>query len=206
LGVQHLGDEQLHELIDFVGGNLYGPELALCFGADMPALPGRATFLHRRQHFLRARRHPLRAHGWARYPGGVQSMCDHGLDRISSAEGFGGLGMPGGALLGQSTGFVFGVPGFQGGLLRQLQRLHRCRRPTMITLKPARQLTLPHLDQHSPRRPPFIQDRINADNLPHRPLTRLSVGPIREPHTQPVVEVVFQGGVVGFRGGHGRFE
>jgi hypothetical protein len=114
-------------------------------------------------------------------------MGDHGLDRISSAEGFGSLGMPGGALLGQGTGFV-------------------CRRPTMITLKPTRQRTLPHLDQHPPRRPPFIRDRVNADNLPHRPLTRLSVSPIREPHTQPVVEVVFKGGVVGFRGGHGRFE
>ena len=29
--MQHLGDEQLNQLIDLVGGNLYGPDLALRF-------------------------------------------------------------------------------------------------------------------------------------------------------------------------------
>ena len=142
-GLQHLGDEQLNQLLDFVGGNLDGPDVALRFGADMPALPGRTPLLHRRQHRLRRRRHPLRVHCRARDRDGVEGRADHGLDRVRSAERFGGLGMPGGALLGQGAGFVLGVPGFQGGLLRQLQRLHRRRRPTMITLKPGRQFTLP---------------------------------------------------------------
>ena len=136
----------------------------------------------------------------------MEGVGDHGLDRFRSAERFGGLGVPGGALLGQGAGFVFGVPGFQGGLLRQLQRLHRRRRPTMITLKPGRQYTLPVLDQHPPRRPTLVQGRVNTDDLPHRPLTRISVGPVREPHPQPVAEMVLQGGVVGLRRGHGRFE
>ena len=57
-----------------------------------------------------------------------------------SAERLDGLGVPGGALLGQGARFVLGVSGFQGGLLRQLDCLHRGRRPTMITLKPRRQL------------------------------------------------------------------
>jgi hypothetical protein len=61
----------------------------------------------------------------------------------------------------------------------------------MITLKPGRQLTLPNRDQHPPGRPPLVQGRVNTDNLPHRPLTRLSVGPIGEPHPQPVAEMVF---------------
>ena len=52
-----------------------------------------------------------------------------------SAECFGGLGMPGATLLGQGAGFVFGVPGLQGGLLGQLQRFDRGWRPTMITLE-----------------------------------------------------------------------
>ena len=114
--------------------------------------------------------------------------------------------MPGGALLGQGAGFVLGVPGFQGGLLRQLQRLHRRRRPTMITLKPGRQYTLPVLDQHPPRRPTLVQRRVDTDDLPHRPLTRIGVGPVREPHPQPVAEMMFQGGVVGLRRRHGGFE
>jgi hypothetical protein len=56
-----------------------------------------------------------------------------------STERFGRLGVPGGALLGQAARFMLSVPGLQGGLLRQLQRLHRRRRPSMITLKSARQ-------------------------------------------------------------------
>jgi len=69
----------------------------------------------------------------------------------------------------------------------------------MITLKPRRQYTLPVLDQHPPRRPTLVQRRLHTDDLPHRPLTRISIGPIREPHPQPVAEMVLQGGVVGLR-------
>ena len=205
--MQHLGHEQLDQLLDLVGGNLYGPDLALRFGADMPALPGRTPFLHRRQHLLRRRRHPLRIHGRARASrSGLRVLVIMAWTASRSAERFGGLGMPGGALLGQGAGFVFGVPGLQGGLLRQLQRLHRRRRPTMITLKPGRQLTLPILDQHPPGRPTLVQRRVHTDDLPHRPLTRIRVGSIREPHPQPVAEMMLQGGVVGLRRSHGGFE
>jgi hypothetical protein len=193
-------------LINFGGGDRYGPDVALCFGADMPALPGRAPFLHRRQHFLHGRCNPLRVQKDAWRGAGLEGVADHGLDRIGSAERFGGLGVPGGPLLGQNAGFMLGVPGLQGGLLRQLQRLHRRRRPTMITLKPRRQLTLPVLDQHPPRRPALVQRGVNTDNLPHPPLIRVGDRPICEPHPQPVVEVVFQGGVVSFRGSHRGFE
>ena len=185
-GVQHLDHDQLHQLLDLVRWNLYGPDLALCFGTDMPALPGRAMFLHRGQHPPRRRRQPLRTHPGACHRDRIERPVDHRLDRVRSAERFGGLGMPDGALLGQGAGFVFGVPGFQGGLLRQLHRLHRCRRPTMITLKPSRQLTLPNLDQHPTRRPTLVQARVDTDDLPHRPLSRISVRSIREPHPQPV--------------------
>ena len=174
-GLQHLGDEQLDQLIDHSRGHPDGPYVALRFGADMPDLPGRTPFLHRRQHFLRSRRHPLRIHPWAHHRDRTEGLADHGLDRIRCAECFTGLGMPGGALLGLAAGFVLGIPGFLGRLLRQLLRLHRRRRPTMITLKPARQLTLPNLDQHPPGRPPLVQRGIDTDNLPHRRLPRSSV-------------------------------
>ena len=76
----------------------------------------------------------------------------------------------------------------------------------MITLKPGRQYTLTVLDQHPPARPTLVQRRVNTDDLPHRPLTQLSTWPIGEPHTEPVAETVFQGGVIGLRCSHGRLE
>src|SRR5215218_2451489 len=81
----------------------------------MPALPRRPVFLHRRQHLVRGRLDPLRVHGRALDRDRAKGIVDHGLDRLRSAERFGGLGMPGGALLGQAAGFVFGIPGLQGG-------------------------------------------------------------------------------------------
>jgi hypothetical protein len=204
--LQHLGDDQLNQLIDLVGRNVGSPDLALRFGADMPALPARTVRLHRRQHLLSGCRHPLRIHMRARRRGRVESFGDHGSDRLRSAEGLDGLGMPGGAPLGQGAGFVLGLPGLQGGLLRQLQGFHRGRRPTMITLKLGRQLTLPVLDQRPPRRPTLVQRRVHADDLRHRPLTRILVVPISEPHPQSVPEMMFQGGVVGLRGSNRGFE
>jgi hypothetical protein len=180
--------------------------VALRLGADMPALPGCTPFLHRLQHFPRRHRHPLCIHMRAWRRGRVESIGDHGLKRIGSAESLRGLGTPGGALLGQGARFVLGLAGLQGGLLCQLQRLHRCRRPTMITLKMTCQLPLPVLDQHPPAGPPLIQSWVNPDDLPHKPLTRIRVRPIRKPHPQPVAEMLFQGGVVGLRCGHGGFE
>ena len=82
----------------------------------------------------------------------------------------------------------------------------RVRRPTMITLKPGRQLTLANLDQHPPRRPALIKGGVNTDDLPHRPLTRICLRAVREPHPQPVTEMTLQGGVVGLRRSHRGFE
>jgi hypothetical protein len=59
-------------------------------------------------------------------------MADHVLDRLRSAESFRGLGISGGALLGQGAGFVLGIPGFQDGHL-----LRRDRSPTLSPSMPA---------------------------------------------------------------------
>jgi hypothetical protein len=42
----------------------------------------------------------------------------------------------------------------------------------------------------------LVQGRLDTDNLPHRPLTRICVGSFRELHPEPVAEMLFQGGVV----------
>ena len=45
-------------------------------------------------------------------------------------------------------------------------------------------------------------DQDRPDDLPDRPLPRVGAGPFRKPHPQAVTEVLFEGGVVGFRGCH----
>ena len=65
----------------------------------------------------------------------MERPVDHRLYGFGSAECLSRLGVPGGALLAKCAGFVLGIPGFQGGLLSQMQRLHWRRWPAMIMLK-----------------------------------------------------------------------
>jgi hypothetical protein len=126
----------------------------------------------------------------------VEGVGDHGLDCVRSAERFGGLGMPGGALVGQGAGFVFGVPGLQGGLLRQLHRLHRCRRPTMITLKPGRQLSRSLINTRR-----VDQRWFKAGSTPMISRTGRFAGSVSGRSANfipsPVPKMVLQGGVIG---------
>ena len=48
--VQHLIDQQIDQGIGALSSYVGGADAALGFGADVPHLPGRAVFLHRRQH------------------------------------------------------------------------------------------------------------------------------------------------------------
>ena len=61
-GVQHLIDQQLDQGVGALGGDVGGADLALGFGPDMPHLPGRAVFLHRRQHPVGRLGHPRGVH------------------------------------------------------------------------------------------------------------------------------------------------
>jgi hypothetical protein len=87
----------------------------------MPDLPGRAAFLHRRQHLIHRCVKPrgicLVCGRWRR----VERLLHHGVHGVWSAEHVDGLGKPCRPLLGQAAWFVFGCAGFQGGLLGQLQ-------------------------------------------------------------------------------------
>ena len=136
----------------------------------------------------------------------LQDGVEHAAELLLAAEHVDGFGVPGGALLGEAAGFVLRVPGLQGGLLRQLQRLHRRGWPAVVLLEPGGQLTLPDHDHLPPRRPPLVQRRVDADDLPHRPLPRVRVGSFGEADAEPVGEVVFEGGVVGLRRRHLRLE
>jgi hypothetical protein len=59
------------------------------------------------------------------------------------------------------------------------------------------QLTLFVLDHETSCRPTLVQYRADTDDLAHRRFPQISVGPVGEPHPQPVAEMLLQGGVVG---------
>ena len=89
-----------------------------------------------------------------------------GLHGVWSAEHVAGLGNPCRPLLGQAAWFVFGFPGFQGGLLGQLQRLHRSGWAAVGLLEMGCEHGPPGFDAGSTRRPPGIQGRVDADDFP----------------------------------------
>jgi hypothetical protein len=64
----------------------------------------------------------------------------------------------------------------------------------------------PGLDVGAAGGPALVQTGIDADDLSDRPLRRIGAGPFGEPHTQGLVKVLFEGGVVGLRGGNVGFE
>ena len=88
---------------------------------------------------------------------GVERLLHHELHGVWSAEHVDGLGKPCRPLLGQAARFVFGFPGFQGGLLGQLQRLHRSGWAAVGPLEIGGEHGPPGFDAGSTRRPPGIQ-------------------------------------------------
>jgi hypothetical protein len=107
-------------------------ELPLCFGPQMPELPRRSMLLQCREHPIRGPRPPHRRGTRHRSGRRIQHLIDHRLDPRRSAERVDCFGAPGGALLGEGSGFVLAVSGLQRGLLSQLQHLNPARRPAMV--------------------------------------------------------------------------
>jgi hypothetical protein len=83
---------------------------------------------------------------------------------------------------------MFGVAGFQGRLLRQMQRLDRGRWSAMILLELDREVAAADVDVGAACRPELVQSGVNTDNLPDRPLRRVGAGPFGEPHPQCLVK------------------
>ena len=181
-------------------------DLALCFGPDMPDLPGRAAFLHHGHHVISRLGDPGCVDDHGRRGGWRQRRPHHRCDGLRASQHRCGLVEPGGALLGHGSGFVFGVAGFQRCLLRQVLGFDRCRWPAVIMLELDRELCAAGLDVGAAGRPPLVQSRFDTHDLADRPLARVGAGPFGEPHPQRLAEVLFQCGVVGLRGGDVGFE
>ena len=147
---------------------------------------------------------------WAilRCDGGRSAQCrgDHVADGAGVAEDHRGLGAPRLALLGQGARFVFGLPGFQGGLLAQRQRFRGARFTPVVGLERLGQLGHPRSDCAAPRGEPLVERGGDADDLADRPQAFGGVTAVGEAQRQRRPEVALQPGVVHLRRGDGRPE
>jgi hypothetical protein len=114
----------------------------------------------------------------------------HHVCGVWSAEQVDGLVKPCLPLLGQAAWFVFGFPGFQGGLLGQLQRLHRSGWAAVGLLEIGCEYPPPGFDAGSTRRPPGIQAGVDADDFSDRSFPRVLVRPFGESQAEIGAEVV----------------
>jgi hypothetical protein len=136
---------------------------------------------------------------------GCQGRGEHRRDAVGAQHGV-GLSAPGAALFGQGTGFVFGLPGLEVGLLRQRPGLHHGGGPVMLALKRGRQLGLAVFDRCPALGPAGVQHRVDPDEFAYRALARIGGGGVGEPHRQGLRETPFERGVVDLRGGHDGLE
>ena len=141
---------------------------------------------------------------------GGDDVPDELVDAVGGAEQVGGFGAPGGPLLGFGAGFVLGVPGLQGGLLGQLERLHRGRRAAVFGLERDRQGGPAHVDPRPPLGPDLGQLLGHTDDLADGPLAggrgRVGVGAGLERHPEPPVQLGLDAGVVPLGRGDGGLE
>ncbi len=198
--IEHLIDEQVHQGTHPFCRHANGADLSLCFGPDMPHLPSRPAFLHHGQDVIGCLCNPVGVGDHGGFGGRGERRLHHRRDRATSAQHCCRFVQPGRALLGEGSGFVFGVAGLQGRLLRQVQRFDRGRWPAMILLELDGELAAAGVDVGTAGGPALVQSGVDTDDLPDRPLRRVGAGPFREPHPQRVTEVLLEGGVVGFRG------
>ena len=99
-----------------VAGVAGGPHQALRFGVDVGALPDGAGFGHGGDDTAGLPVDPVAGDGFRGVPPTGHHLAEQTRQRCLAAEQPDRLGAPHLALLGQRAGFVFGLPGFQGGL------------------------------------------------------------------------------------------
>jgi hypothetical protein len=100
------------------------------------------------------------------------------------------LGEPGFSLLGEAARLVLGLPGFQGGLLGQLQRFDRCGWAAVGALEVCGKHAPPRFDCDSTGRPPGGQDGVDPDDFSYRPFPSVLVRSFGESEAEAVAEVL----------------
>ena len=90
-------------------------------------------------------------------------------------------------------GSCLASPGFQGGLLGQLQRFHRGGWAAVGALEVGGKHGPPGFDGGSTGRPPGGQGGVDADDFSYRPFPRVLVRPFGESEAETVAEVAALG-------------
>jgi hypothetical protein len=128
--IQHLVDQQIHQHACPLDGHIRRADLALCLGADMPYLPGGATFLHHGQDVISRLSEPAGVGDRGGLGSRGERRLHHRRDGGPSAQHCCRFVQPGRALLGEGSWFMFGVAGLQS------RRCARCRASTGVGGRP----------------------------------------------------------------------
>ncbi len=121
---------------------------------------------------------------------GAERLAHHELHGVWPAQHVGGLGEPCLSLFGEAAWLVLGLPGFQGGLLGQLQRFDRGGWAAVGALEVCGKHGPPGFDGGSTGRPPGGQGGVDADDFSYRPFPRVLVRPFGESEAETVAEVL----------------
>jgi hypothetical protein len=99
--LENLINEEFHQRVRVLDAHLHAADLSLCFGPNMPHLPGRPGLLHNGQDVISRLCDPAGV-GHARgFGGGDKCRRDHRRDGLRAVQHCCGFVHPGGALLGQ---------------------------------------------------------------------------------------------------------
>ena len=167
-------------------GRFDAADLALGLGAHVPAsarstgVPARASSRPRSAVSPPTPHRPRRPGAWTRRRS--RAVVRPSRRRPAGRRGRRSASLaPGGALLGQGARFVLGVAGLQGGLLGELDRLDRGRRPAVVapgtrSASSPRRASMParRVDQRC------VQPGVDADDLADRALAAVGAGTFGE--------------------------
>ena len=179
--IEHLIDQQVHQCARLFGGHVDGADwrwasARTCHICQVDRLASITA-----QNVISRLCDPVGVGDRRGLSRRCQCRPHHRRDGPAAAQHSCGFVEPGCALLSLGSGFVLGVAGLQGRLLRQVQRFDRGRRPAMIVLELDGQLAAAGVDVGPAGRPALVQPGVDADDLPDRPLRRIGTGPFREP-------------------------
>lgn len=118
---------------------------------------------------------------------GLKRVLHGTVDGPAGAQHGGGIGTPGGSLLGQRARRVLALPGSERGLLCQVLALDRGRWSPVIALKLGPELGQGGLDVGPARRPGTQQLGVESDDLADCSLT-VRGGAVGEPDTEPLAQ------------------
>ena len=125
-----------------------------------------------------------------------RGLADHLAQLVLTAENFDGLGTPRLALLGKRSGLMFGLAGFQGGLLCQCDRFDVGGFASVVCLELLGQLGGAGFDGLAARGPASVEFGVDADDFADRALAPTGRRHLGELQSEALAKVCFQARVV----------